>query len=488
MFSERDREQIRSRGIDIETVSRQIDYFTTGFPYLGIDRAAVVGDGISALDDGAVDCHCEKYSKRRHGLKIVKFVPASGAATRMFKDLFEFVETGKRSVAAAELLTNLHKLAFGEKLHEITGPEADDKRKAGAMIKDGLGYGSLPKGMILFHKYPDGNRTAAEEHLAEGGMYAVGQGGHVNIHFTVSPERLEGFRELIASALPRYEEKYGVRYDVGYSVQPASTDTIAVNPDNTPFREEDGSLLFRPGGHGALIGNLDAIDADLIFIKNIDNVAPDSLKGDTVKYKSALAGLLLELQEKTFGHLDKLREGAAAPEELDTMREFAEQELMHRFPEGFDGLSRGEKIEKLYGVLNRPVRVCGMVRNEGEPGGGPFWVAAQDGSQSLQIAESYQVSPQQRELLSRSTHFNPVDLVCAVRDHRGRKFNLTAYVDPDTGFISAKSRGGRELKAQELPGLWNGAMAGWNTVFVEVPVSVFSPVKTVNDLLRAQHQ
>lgn len=488
MFSNKDREQISAHGVDFDVVERQIAYFRTGFPYLRIDRPAVVGDGIIRLDEKVVQGYCEEYLISRYGLKIVKFVPASGAATRMFKELFGFAETGKPSKEIKELLKNIDKLAFGEALLEITGREADDQSKIRAIIGNGLGYGDLPKGLIPFHKYPEGGRTAVEEHLVEGALYAVGCGTYVNIHFTVSPEHLEAFTESISDVIPDYEQTYGITFNIDYSVQPASTDTIAVNPDNSPFRCDDGSLLFRPAGHGALIGNLDAIDADIIFIKNIDNVAPDSLKNDTVKYKSSLAGMLLELQGKTFAYLDELSEGITTPARIEEIKKFTEEELMHRLPGSFDTLSRGEKIEKLYDVLNRPIRVCGMVRNEGEPGGGPFWVAAADGSQTLQIAESSQISPGQKGMLSQSTHFNPVDIVCAVKDHKGRKFDLTDYVDPSTGFISTKSKDGRELKAQELPGLWNGAMADWNTVFVEVPASVFSPVKTVNDLLRPQHQ
>lgn len=488
MFSRKDRQQIEAHGIGIETVMKQLEYFKIGFPYLKIDRPAIVGDGIIRLDAAKVDEYADRYHGQRYRLKIVKFVPASGAATRMFKELFEFVDTGKLSGNVKEVLSNIEKFAFGEKLLEITGADASDKRKIEAIIRDGLGYGNLPKGLILFHKYPDGNRTAAEEHLAEGGIYAIGEGSYVNIHFTVSPEHIDDFRNVISEAVERFEEKYGVTYRVTYSVQAASTDTIAVNPDNTPFRNENGSLLFRPAGHGALIENLNSIDADIIFIKNIDNVAPDSLKGDTVKYKSALAGLLLELQGKAFEYLDELQQGIATPEKIEKIIKFVENKLMYRFTECFNRLPRGEKIEELYAVLNRPLRVCGMVRNEGEPGGGPFWVVNPDGGQSLQIAETSQISPERTDLISGSTHFNPVDLVCAVKDHEGNKFDLLNYVDPDTGFISMKSKDGRELKAQELPGLWNGAMARWNTVFVEVPSTVFSPVKIVNDLLRPQHQ
>ena len=330
---------------------------------------------------------------------------------------------------------------------------------------------------MTFHAYPDGARKAVEEHLVEGAAYASA-GGVVRIHFTVSPEHRAGFEALLAERVPVYEKRFGVRYDISFSVQKPSTDTVAVNPDNTPFRQADGSLLFRPAGHGALIENLDEIDADVIFIKNIDNVTTDALRGDTVLYKKVLAGVLLGLQERAFEYLRAMDEGRA---DTAAVAEFIERELCVKLPAGYDWAL-------LRRVLERPIRVCGMVRNEGEPGGGPFWVANADGTESLQIAESSQIAPEDMPLMKSATHFNPVDLVCGVRTAKGGKFELKRYVDPATGFISSKSSGGRELRAQELPGLWNGAMACWNTVFVDVPISTFSPVKVVQDLLRPQHR
>lgn len=289
---------------------------------------------------------------------------------------------------------------------------------------------------------------------------------------------MTGFKELLAAKVPLYEKQFGIRYNISFSVQKTSTDTIAVNPDNTPFRNEDGTLLFRPAGHGALIENLNEIDADIIFIKNIDNVTTDALRAETIRYKKALAGMLLDLQNEAFECLKAIEVGGAQTEQI---AQFVEQKLCVKLPKGYDSLL-------LKRILDRPIRLCGMVRNEGEPGGGPFWVGNPDGTQSLQIAESSQIAPANMPLMRGATHFNPVDLVCGVRNSKGGKFDLRQYTDPTTGFISTKSSGGRDLRAQELPGLWNGAMAQWNTVFVDVPIATFSPVKVVQDLLRPQHQ
>ena len=354
---------------------------------------------------------------------------------------------------------------------------ADDRAIVNAIVGDGLNYGRKPKGLVTFHAYPEGARKAVEEHLVEGAAYAAA-GGVVRIHFTVSPEHVAGFEELLVAKVSLYEKRFGVRYEISFSVQKPSTDTLAVNPDNTPFRQDDGTLLFRPAGHGALIENLNEIDADLIFIKNIDNVTTDARRGDTVRYKKVLAGVLLDLQGRAFEYLKALEVGGA---ELEPIAEFIEKQLCVKLPAEYDSAL-------LRAVLDRPIRVCGMVRNEGEPGGGPFWVGNPDGTESLQIAESSQIAPDDLPLMQSATHFNPVDLVCGVRDSKGCKFDLRRYTDPATGFISSKSSGGRDLRAQELPGLWNGAMAKWNTVFVDVPVTTFSPVKVVQDLLRPQHQ
>ncbi|MDE5621368.1 MAG: DUF4301 family protein [Alistipes sp.] len=477
MFTSEDLRQIESHGLTPEAVERQIENFRRGFPYLKVVSAASPGDGVIVADQAQADAAVARYEAAAGGLSVVKFVPASGAATRMFKELFEFVNDDKRGKGIDTLLDNIGRFAFWPELKRVLPEGADDKAVVSAIVKEGLGYGKKPKGLVTFHAYPEGARKAVEEHLVEGAAYAASNGA-ARIHFTVSPEHMEGFRELLAEKIPVYEQRFGIRYDISFSVQKSSTDTIAVNLDNTPFRQDDGTLLFRPAGHGALIENLSEIDADLVFIKNIDNVTTDARRGDTVRYKKVLAGLLLGLQERAFGCLRELEAGTA---DLESIAAFVERELCVKLPAEYDAAL-------LRSILDRPIRVCGMVRNEGEPGGGPFWVANPDGTESLQIAESSQIGPDDMPLMKSATHFNPVDLVCGGRDAQGRKFDLRRYVDPSTGFISSKSSGGRDLRAQELPGLWNGAMACWNTVFVDVPVSTFSPVKVVQDLLRPQHQ
>jgi len=477
MFTEKDLQQIEKHGLTPDAVERQLENFRRGFPFLKVVRAASPGDGVMVVGDAEAAAAVARYEREADRLGIVKFVPASGAATRMFKELFEFVNEGKRGKGIDTLLDNIGRFAFWPELKAVLPPDADDKATVRAIVKDGLGYGQKPKGLVTFHAYPEGGRKAVEEHLVESAVYAAAR-GVARIHFTVSPEHIAGFETLLAEKVPVYEQRFGIRYDISFSVQKPSTDTIAVNPDNTPFRQDDGTLLFRPAGHGALIENLNEIDADLIFIKNIDNVTTDARRGDTVRYKKVLAGVLLDLQGRAFEYLKALEVGGA---ELEPIAEFIEKQLCVKLPAEYDSAL-------LRAVLDRPIRVCGMVRNEGEPGGGPFWVGNPDGTESLQIAESSQIAPDDLPLMQSATHFNPVDLVCGVRDSKGCKFDLRRYTDPATGFISSKSSGGRDLRAQELPGLWNGAMAKWNTVFVDVPVTTFSPVKVVQDLLRPQHQ
>lgn len=468
---------MEEHGLTPAALETQLKNFREGFPFLPVTRAASCGDGIRVLDAAGIEQAAARYDRAKESLRVVKFVPASGAATRMFKDLFEFVREGRRTAVVGELLANRRRFAFWPELRTIVGDDADELRTVENIVAEGLRYGETPKGLVSFHRYGDEVHKAVEEHLVEGAQYAAA-GGEVKIHFTVSPEHLTRFEALLAEKIPGYESRFGVKYRISFSVQDPSTDTLAVNPDCTPFRRADGRLLFRPAGHGALIGNLGKIDADIVFVKNIDNVTTDARRGDTVLYKKALAGVLLALQERIFEYLMALEVPGA---ELEPIAAFIENELCVKLPKDY-----GTPL--LRRVLNRPIRVCGMVRNEGEPGGGPFWVAGADGLETLQIAESNQIAPEKRKLMRSATHFNPVDLVCSFRTSKGGRFDLREFVDPATGFISRKSDGGRELLAQELPGLWNGAMARWNTVFVEVPITTFSPVKVVTDLLRPEHQ
>ena len=468
---------MEEHGLTPAALETQLKNFREGFPFLPVTRAASCGDGIRVLDAAGIEQAAARYDRAKESLRVVKFVPASGAATRMFKDLFEFVREGRRTAVVGELLANRRRFAFWPELRAIVGDDADERRTVENIVAEGLRYGETPKGLVSFHRYGDEVRKAVEEHLVEGAQYAAA-GGEVKIHFTVSPEHLTRFEALLAEKIPGYESRFGVKYRISFSVQDPSTDTLAVNPDCTPFRRADGRLLFRPAGHGALIGNLGKIDADIVFVKNIDNVTTDARRGDTVLYKKALAGVLLALQERIFEYLMALEVPGA---ELEPIAAFIENELCVKLPKDY-----GTAL--LRQVLDRPIRVCGMVRNEGEPGGGPFWVTGADGLETLQIAESNQIAPEKRKLMRSATHFNPVDLVCSFRTSKGGRFDLREFVDPATGFISRKSDGGRELLAQELPGLWNGAMARWNTVFVEVPITTFSPVKVVTDLLRPEHQ
>lgn len=514
IFSKDDLKQMASKGIDPRVTEIQIDNFRRGFPYINLDRPAIVGDGIKTfnLRDAKklsyyYDSNCKKY-------EVLKFVPASGAASRMFKDLFEFVEHFDGSEADIEKLQHDKKLAavrvFIDRIKDFAFYSDLQKalRKDGYDIEEcfkahdyktvieylltsrGLNYASLPKGVLHFHKYSDGSRMSIEEHLVEGANYCKDKEGRAAIHFTVSPEHADTFLDEINRIKDKYEEMFDVTYELTFSLQKASTDTIAVDMKDKPFRETDGSLVFRPGGHGALIENLNDREGEIIFIKNIDNVVPDRMKPDTFLYKKVLGGYLFELQDQVFEHIETL-EDRPDDEDIRTILRFIKTKLGFTIDPDYNSFRREEKIEYLIRKLNRPIRVCGMVKNEGEPGGGPFWVKEHTGEISLQIVESSQISMEdenQKEIFSKSTHFNPVDIVCGVRDYKGHNFELPKYVNPATGFISVKSKDGKPLKAQELPGLWNGAMADWITVFVEVPISTFNPVKTVNDLLRPEHQ
>jgi hypothetical protein len=505
MLTQEDKELLAAKGITEAQIADQLASFEKGFPYLKLEAAASIGHGILAPTDEERAAYLNAWDAyKQSDRRIVKFVPASGAASRMFKNLFEFLSADYQLPTTdfeKKFFENIHHFAFFHDLDVVcmdgAGKDVDTliadgeyKTVVGQLLEAyGLNYGQLPKGLLKFHRYVEGIRTPLEEHLVEGALYAAGATGKVNVHFTVSTEHRELFEYLVKEKVANYAQKFGVEYHVTFSEQKPSTDTVAADMDNKPFRV-DGKLLFRPGGHGALIENLNDLDADVVFIKNIDNVVPDRLKDETVTYKKLIAGVLVTLQRKAFEYLRLLDGGQYTHEQLEEIIRFVQQDLCCRKAD-IKQLEDAELVIYLRQKLNRPMRVCGMVKNVGEPGGGPFLAYNSDGTVSAQILESSQIDmndPAKKAMFEKGTHFNPVDLVCAVRNYKGEKFDLTRYVDKATGFISHKSKNGRELKALELPGLWNGAMSDWNTVFVEVPLATFNPVKTVNDLLREQHQ
>jgi len=505
MLSQQDLKQLAQKGISEAQIERQLGEFKTGFPFLKLESAAAIGKGIVAPTAGERQQYVEAWKQyKAAGKRVVKFVPASGAASRMFKDMFAFVDADydvPTTDFEKKYFDNIEKFAFykeldaacqkneGKGIKELMAA-GQYKAVAANMLKaEGLNYGQLPKGLLLFHNYSEGPRTPMEEHLVEGALYAASN-GEAHVHFTVSHEHMELFKQKVAEKADLYAQKYGIKYDITFSEQKPSTDTIAANPDGTPFRNSDGSLLFRPGGHGALIENLNEIEADVIFVKNIDNVVPDRLKPDTVEWKQVIAGVLVTLQKRAFDYLNLLDSGQYTAEQIEEIANFVQHDLCC-IKADIQELQGADLVAYLRKKLNRPMRVCGVVKNVGEPGGGPFLTYNQDGTVSLQILESSQIDKSNKEymeMFTKGTHFNPVDLVCAVKDYKGQPFNLPDYVDKTTGFISQKSKSGKELQALELPGLWNGAMSDWSTVFVEVPLATFNPVKTVNDLLRNQHQ
>jgi hypothetical protein len=503
-LSKKDIQQIEAKGLSVGDVEKQFKNFETGFPYLPIVRPATPGDGIRKINQADFDKYKQIYTEALSENEIMKFVPASGAASRMFKFLFEYLNKPEKepNQDVKFFIDQLRHFAFFEDLSENLrqkGLHIEEEINKGMykviidsfLNEDGLNYGKLPKGLIKFHQYLDHSRTAFEEHWVESAGYAKQSSNESYVHFTISPEHAQLFEELMQEKLNNYQEKLNISIHNDYSYQKPYTDIIAVDLDHNFFRNNDGSLLFRPGGHGALLENLNDLETDLIFIKNIDNVTPDRFKGLTYEYKKALGGMLLYYQSIIFDYLEQLELSDISDKKLIEISEFLERDLDVQPPGDLDKSNRNELKGYLYNKLDRPLRICGMVRNMGDPGGGPLWVENSDGSTSLQIVEKAQINmedPEQQEILSGSTHFNPVDIVCGVKDYNGKKFDLMQYRDPSTGIISKKSKDGRALKAQELPGLWNGGMADWNTLFIEVPLLTFTPVKTVNDLLKEEHQ
>lgn len=504
-LSSADLQLIDSKGITEQTLHSQLKMLREGFPFLKILAPATVGNGIVEVTPEMEKTSLDIWDDfLKAGGTVVKMVPASGAASRMFKDLFSFLN-GKSDKPDNDFIKtffrDIHKFAFYPALNSATmrlyGKSVEtlvaEKRfkdvvKA-LLDESGLNYGQLPKALLEFHKVIGGSRTPLAEHLAEGAQYAAGKKGKVNVHFTVSPEHRRLVEAKIEEILGDLSRRYGVEFDITLSEQKPSTDTVAALENGEPYRE-DGALFFRPGGHGALIENLNDLDADVVFIKNIDNVVPDDKREVTNTFKKVIGGVLVGLKQRADEYCRLLKKGVPPTEKLDEIEKFLKNSL-HVSSESLAGMNTDEKARFFFDKLNRPMRVAGMVKNEGEPGGGPFIVEDRDGSTSLQILESTQIDMKDKKaaaMLKESSHFNPVDLACAIRDFEGRKFNLPDFVDVETGFISSKSRKGTEFKALELPGLWNGAMSNWNTVFVEVPAETFNPVKTVNDLLRPAHQ
>ena len=507
MMNEKDQQLIAGKGITEPMIEAQLKRFETGFPWLKLESAATVGNGITCLDPKQ-QMQCIKLWKgfQSGGASIEKFQPASGAASRMFKNLFAFINEGKKAPETdfeRQFFEGITQFAFYPQLNKTcvnlyqnnveelmaSGRYADVLKAL--LMPEGMNYGSLPKALLRFHRAAAGTvHTPLEEHLEEGAQYAADSHRRVRIHFTVSPEHRAGFEKLIKAKVPLMEKVWGVKYDISLSEQKASTDTIAVNMDNTPYRDASGNLLFRPAGHGALLENLNERDADVVFIKNVDNVVPLRLRSVSTRYKKIIGGYLVQVQRQVKKYLETLDRGNVKSSDLKAMLRYARQTLCISGG-GTDGMDDAALAAWLHDKFNRPIRVCGVVPNEGEPGGGPYLAYNADGTASPQILESAQINPDDQasvEMMKSGTHFNPVDLVCYIKDYKGIKFDLRKFVDPETGFISIKSKDGVDIKALELPGLWNGSMSDWNTIFVEVPIDTFNPVKTVNDLLRKAHQ
>ncbi|WP_411893216.1 DUF4301 family protein [Winogradskyella sp. A2] len=514
-FTETDIRQIESKGLTLEQVQAQINLFRTGIPFTHIVEAATIDNGIIKLDNQIINKYISNFDSHRNKLSLIKFVPASGAATRMFKFLFKFIKeynpknqsinsfiNKNNSKDLSLFLVGLEKFPFYKeviselKANNIDFDELSSGEKAfefvyAMLLESHLNFGNSPKGLLPFHEYKNNHiSTAFEEHLYEAALYAS-DNNEAKLHFTISEKYKDRFDEEFKNIEEYVEKRTGISFDISFSYQHESTDTIAVDLNDEPFREDDGSLLFRPSGHGALLKNLDILDADIIFIKNIDNVVVKQYKDEVAKYKKVLAGILLDVQEKAYNFLRDLDTNEINEDHLTTIAEFLTRQLNVKISDEFEKYSEKYKIEYLREKLNRPIRVCGMVKNEGEPGGGPFWVKDQNSNVSLQIVESAQINQEnieQKNILKNATHFNPVDLVCGIRNYKGEKFNLDDFVDHKAAFITMKTKVGKDLKALELPGLWNGSMAFWNTIFVEVPILTFNPVKTVNDLLKDTHQ
>lgn len=508
-LTEADKKQLEKKGISKDKIIDQIETFKEGIPFVRLESAAVISNGISKFSEDEEEKLVQSFENTKDSISLLKFVPASGAASRMFKAMFNFLDTYDHKAETLEnylgrtkdkavktFMEGMENFAFYDLIRKRIAGKATSKDEEKylfvkeMLLSEGLNFGFYPKGLLPFHNYGTYNATPFEEHLKEAVAYAQ-VNNKANLHFTISEQHGELFNNEFTTAGQRVSKDTSASFTVNYSYQKPSTDTIAVTLDNKPFRNTDGSLLLRPAGHGSLIENLNEQDADVIFIKNIDNVVVPRFSEEVAKSKKVLAGLLLKLQAKAFEYAEALDANNLSTEQLQKIKLFLEKELNVRFIDKFNSYSIGQQIEILKDKINRPIRICGMVKNEGEPGGGPFWIKDAQGHISLQIIESAQIdmdNPNQVDILKNATHFNPVDLVCGVKNYKGEKYNLLNFVDTKQGFITQKTKEGKDLKALELPGLWNGAMAFWNTIFVEVPLITFNPVKTVNDLLKPAHQ
>ena len=515
-FSAADLQQMSRLGLNEAQVRRQIEIFRKPRTYIRLKRPCTLGDGIVQIGSPEMENCLQLQGQAAAAERFCKFVPASGAATRMFQVLHQIYDSygdnleeiarqaANGDATAQDFLQFIEGIRFFPFYSDLSAVMARDGLSLDAVLEQGqvkillqylltdrgLSYASLPKGLLKFHCYLNGCRTSFEEHLCEAAHYLGDRSGTCRVHFTVSPEHEERCCRLLQEVKPAYEEKFQVSFEIGFSCQSRSTDTIAVDADNRPFRDKNGRLLFRPAGHGALLKNLGDLQGDLVYIKNIDNVAPDHLKEPTYYWNKILGGYLVALQQSVH-HWLRLMRNRVSDDVLKEAEDYCRSRLFITLPDSYQSWSTQEKQAYLVKKLRRPIRVCGMVPNAGEPGGGPVWVEGPDQTLSLQIVEKAQVDftdPGQDAIWRAATHFNPVHLVCALRDEEGRPFALQQYVDQDAYFISAKSKDGQILKALELPGLWNGAMADWITVFVEVPGATFSPVKTVADFLKPEHQ
>jgi hypothetical protein len=502
LLSNEDLKAMDKKGINVQEVLRQLETFRRGIKPIRLIKPATLGDGIVRIPPDERKLLVSIHDQAAERGRMLKFVPASGVASRMFRDWYRWYQKGRidSDEVANKFLEDVVRFAFYDDLRKVMAQGGEDVEKVirkgrcmdileFILTQRGLNYVWYPKALLKFHIYPGHSRTALEEHLVEAALYVQDAKKICRIHFTISKEHESQLKDMLSHIKGYYEKRFGVKYEITLTIQHPSTDTIAVDMENKPFRDRSGKIIFRPGGHGALLKNLNAIDGDIIFIKNIDNVVPDRLKDITILHKKILGGYLVRLQNEIFHHLDLLSKERVNHELLSSVIRFCQEKLFLTFPDAFQDYSIAAKREFVFQKLNRPVRICGMVKNEGEPGGGPFWI--QEGeNRSLQIVELDQLdlnSEDQKNIWKSSTHFNPVDLVCGVRNYQGEKFNLNPYVNMDAAFISKKSHEEGELKALELPGLWNGSMAFWNTVFIEVPLETFNPVKTIDDLLRQSH-